>query len=112
MNDTAIECLNEGLNESGNAKKRPWHFARGNSQYHAKKLRVQERFVELLTEYDAKSATAQTLLRIAAQHLDQAITTRNSKTRRSATRAAAKVLAMVAKKPPPEPTLDEALSRR
>ena len=47
-------------------------FAPGNTEYRAKRLRVAERVNQLAAEYNARSPVTLQLLRVAAEHLDQA----------------------------------------
>jgi hypothetical protein len=62
-----------------------WQFKPGNSEYRPKKQRIAALAERLANDYDARSATAKQLLGIAAQHLDQAATTRNNAIRARAT---------------------------
>jgi hypothetical protein len=83
----------------------------GHTEWHARKRRLAALVEQLAAEYDTRSPIAKQLLLIAAQHLDQAATTRNSSLRGRATRLAAKVLDRLERKPPPPlPTLDEMLA--
>lgn len=74
----------------------------GHTEWHARKRRLAVLVEQFAAEYDARSPIAQKLLQIAAQHLDQASTTRNSTLRGRATRLAAKVLDRLERRPQPE----------
>jgi hypothetical protein len=91
------------------ASSKPWLFAKGNTEYRARKDRITERVAALAADYVADSALAQQLLEIAAIHLDSAARARNSVLRSRATRMATKVLGQLERKPKPQPTLDELL---
>jgi prophage DNA circulation protein len=84
----------------------------GHTEWHARKRRLAALVEQLAGEYDARSPIAKQLLLIAAQHLDQAATTRSSTLRGRATRLAAKVLDRLQHKPERLPaTLKEALDQ-
>jgi cell division septum initiation protein DivIVA len=84
-------------------------FVAGNSDWHARKARLAALTEQLSSEYDAGSAIARQLIKIAAQHLDQAATTRNSVLRARATRLAAKVLDRLQRKPEPVQSIEDIL---
>lgn len=78
-------------------------FVTGNSAHHEKRRRIAALITQLSVDYAAESPVAQQLLRIAAEHLDQAGRTRNHVIRTRSTRAAAKVLDRIPKRPEPAP---------
>jgi hypothetical protein len=83
----------------------------GHNEWGARKRRLAALVEQLSDEYVATSPIAKQLLQIAAAHLDQAATTRNSVLRGRATRLAAKVLDRLQRKPePPPPSLEEMLA--
>jgi hypothetical protein len=57
---------------------KPWLFAKGNTEYRARKDRIADRVAQLATEYEAGSAVAKQLLEIAAVHLDTAARTHSN----------------------------------
>jgi hypothetical protein len=80
-------------------------FTRGHSEYAAKRKRVGERLLQLIDHYDADAAQQQ-LLRVAAELLDEAATTRNLERRAKAANAANRILRNIPRKPEaPPPTL-------
>ena len=92
---------------------RSGRFVAGHTEYAAKRRRIAERVAALAQDFDAKSPVSQMLLRIAAEHIDQAATTRNSTLRVRATRAAAKVLDRIPRKPElPAPSLESYRRKR
>ena len=83
---------------------KPWLFAKGNTEYRARKVRIAERVAALALEYNATSALAKQLLEIAAVHLDTASVARSNSLRSRSTRLAMRVLDRLERKPqPPKP---------
>jgi membrane-bound ClpP family serine protease len=80
---------------------KPWLFAKGNTEYRARKDRIAERVAQLATEYEADSAVSKQLLEIAAVHLDTAARTHSNVLRGRSTRLAMKVLDRLERKPQP-----------
>jgi hypothetical protein len=74
----------------------------GHNEWGARKRRIAALTEQLAAEYKADSPVARKLLLIAATHLDQAATTRNSSLRGRATRLASKVLDRLERRPQPE----------
>jgi hypothetical protein len=82
-------------------------FAVGNTEYLAKRRRINERVQLLCAEYDANTPSRQILLAIAAQHLDTAERTHSNDRRVKATNAAARLLRQIPRRPlPAPPSLD------
>src|SRR5262249_41346695 len=86
-------------------------FTAGHSEYAAKRRRIAERVAALVQDYDAQSPTAMMLLRIAAEFLDTAERTRSHALRTRSTRASAKVLDRLERKPEPQPKPLDAYER-
>src|SRR5690349_13143711 len=86
-------------------------FTTGNTEYRAKRLRIDALSASLADAYDARTDAARALLRVAAEHLDDSPRARSRVLKARSTRAAAKILALLPRLPaPPPPTLEELLN--
>jgi len=93
---------------------KPWLFAKGNTEYRARKDRIADRVAQLATEYEAASSVSKQLLEIAAVHLDTAARTHSNALRARATRLAMKLLDRLERKPQPPKlnAFDEYLAKK
>jgi len=103
--------LQDGISvgaRSGHSR-RTGRFVRGNRVYRGRMDRIAEKLDALCATYDSSSRGDMALLATAAVHLCDADVARSRVSRTRATNSALRVLALVRRKPEPQPSIDELL---